>query len=84
VTFQPISSTEPIYVHDQRSPFPPLRVRPDMDGAAYSVEEDVQGGLVVIETESLLIMGVFRRDMREFAEDMRDRLIIRKLAQEAS
>lgn len=80
--FQSIGSKEPVFVSDAQSyGFPPLRSRPDLDGAAYSVEEDIQGGVVVIECESLLIMGVFRQDMRDFAEDMRDRLIIRRLAQ---
>lgn len=54
--------------------------RPDLDGAPYTLEQDVQGALVVIETGTLLIMGMFRQDMRDIAEDMRDRLIIRHLA----
>lgn len=82
--YRPIGSKEPVFVSDYRPRYFPPLVRPDLDGAAYSVEEDIQGGILVIEVESMLIMGVFRRDMREFAEEMRDRLIVRKLAREAS
>lgn len=59
----------------------PLRVvQVPPDSPAYIIEEDIEGGLVVIETATMLIMGLFRQDMRDFAEDMRDRLIIRRLA----
>jgi hypothetical protein len=79
---QPLGSQEPVYVHDDRPlRTPPPRVLPDQKlDAAYFITEDVDGGLVVVETESMLIMGVFRWDMLNFAEEMRDRLIVRRLA----
>lgn len=72
----PLGSQEPLYVHDRR----PILIQPELGDAAYSVQEDIDGGLVVLDNETMLIMGVFRADMREFAEDMRDRLIVRRLA----
>lgn len=52
--------------------------------APFSVEECADGTLQVIDTRSMLIMAHFRRDMREFAEEMRDRLTVRELAGRAS
>lgn len=78
----PYGSQEPLYVQDHRPlRTPPPRVLPDQQlDAAYFITEDVDGGLVVVESESMLIMGVFRQDMLDFAEEMRDRLIVRRLA----
>lgn len=78
----PFGSREPLYVQDHRPlRTPPPRVLPDQQlDAAYFITEDAEGALVVVENESMLIMGVFRRDMLDFAEEMRDRLIVRRLA----
>lgn len=47
----------------------------------YSIEEDANGALVVIEVATMLIMATFRRDLRDLAEETRDRLTIRKLVE---
>lgn len=49
----------------------------------FSVEECADGTLQVIDMRDRLIMAHFRRDMREFAEEMRDRLNVRALTQAA-
>jgi hypothetical protein len=86
MTWPPYGSKEPLYVRDPRPlRTPPPRVLPDQQlDAAYFITEDAEGALVVVEAESMLITGVFRRDMLDFAEEMRDRLIVRRLAKIAN
>lgn len=50
----------------------------------YVAGECADGTFMVVDTRTMKIMGQFRGDMSDFAEDMRDRLNIRYLAQEGT